>query len=129
MCGSVGWRSKPKRSIAWRNLHDHAAMCISPKTHQIQSQMNIACFHDRRRRPTDSAWAHPQQGACPAVKPLHPPTIGRRREARAGPHGITRAPLSARLEYLSRDGITKDGGPGRMCDAERDGADHRAFAE
>jgi type IV secretory pathway VirD2 relaxase len=50
-------------------------------------------------------------------------------KARIVRHGIKRAPLSAHLEYLRRDGVTKDRAPGRMFDAERDGADHRAFAE
>jgi hypothetical protein len=35
----------------------------------------------------------------------------------------------AHLEYLRRDGVTKEGAPGRMFDAEHDSADHREFAE
>jgi hypothetical protein len=50
-------------------------------------------------------------------------------KARVVRHGIKRAPLSAHLEYLRRDGVTKDGAPGRMFDVERDNADYRAFAE
>ena len=49
-------------------------------------------------------------------------------KARVVRHGIKRAPLSAHLEYLRREGVTKDGAAGRMFDAERDNADHRAFA-
>jgi type IV secretory pathway VirD2 relaxase len=49
-------------------------------------------------------------------------------KARVVRHGIKRAPLSAHLEYLRRDGVTKDDTPGRMFDAEQDSADHRAFA-
>ena len=44
-------------------------------------------------------------------------------------HRASRAPLSAHLSYLRREGVTKDGAAGRMFDAERDDADHRAFAE
>jgi type IV secretory pathway VirD2 relaxase len=44
-------------------------------------------------------------------------------------HGTKHAPLDAHLAYLRRDGVTKDGAPGRMFDAEHDDADHRAFAE
>jgi type IV secretory pathway VirD2 relaxase len=44
-------------------------------------------------------------------------------------HGTKHAPLDAHLVYLRRDGVTKDGAPGRMFDAEHDDADHRAFAE
>jgi type IV secretory pathway VirD2 relaxase len=39
------------------------------------------------------------------------------------------AALSAHLAYLRREGVTKDGGAGRLFDAEHDDADHRAFAE
>jgi type IV secretory pathway VirD2 relaxase len=50
-------------------------------------------------------------------------------KARVVRHRVNRAPLSAHLTYLRRDGVTKDGAAGRMFDAERDDADHRAFAE
>ena len=50
-------------------------------------------------------------------------------KARVVRHGIKRAPLNAHLTYLRREGVTKDGAPGRMFDAERDDADHWAFAE
>jgi type IV secretory pathway VirD2 relaxase len=49
-------------------------------------------------------------------------------KARVVRHGIKRAPLSAHLAYLRREGVTKDDGPGHMFDAEHDTADHRAFA-
>ena len=50
-------------------------------------------------------------------------------KARVVRHGIKLAPLSAHLEHLRRDGVTKDGAPGRMFDADNDSADHREFAE
>jgi type IV secretory pathway VirD2 relaxase len=50
-------------------------------------------------------------------------------KARVVRHRLSRAPLSAHLTYLRREGVTKDGAAGRMFDAERDDADHRAFAE
>ncbi len=50
-------------------------------------------------------------------------------KARVMRHGMKRAPLSAHLTYLSRDGVTKDGNPARMFGAESDEIDHRAFAE
>ena len=50
-------------------------------------------------------------------------------KARVMRHGMKRAPLSAHLTYLSRDGVTKDGDPARMFGAESDEVDHRAFAE
>jgi len=44
-------------------------------------------------------------------------------------HGIKRAPLGAHLNYLRREGVTKDGAAGRMFNAGHDEADHRAFAK
>jgi type IV secretory pathway VirD2 relaxase len=49
-------------------------------------------------------------------------------KARVVRHGIRAAPLSTHLSYLRRDGVTRDGAPGRMFDSTGD-ADHRAFAE
>ncbi len=39
------------------------------------------------------------------------------------------APLSAHLSYLRRDGVTRDGAPGRMFDAAGEEVDARIFAE
>jgi len=39
------------------------------------------------------------------------------------------APLGTHLAYLRREGVTKDGAPGRMFDVDQDDADCRAFAE
>jgi len=50
-------------------------------------------------------------------------------KARVVRHGIKRVPLSAHLEYLRRDGVTKDRAAGRMFDAEGDSADYKEFAE
>jgi len=48
---------------------------------------------------------------------------------RRGRGGQSRAPLSAHLAYLKREGITRDGSPTRMFDANGDSADDRAFAD
>ncbi|MYZ49096.1 relaxase/mobilization nuclease domain-containing protein [Propylenella binzhouense] len=48
------------------------------------------------------------------------------RVVRHGPKGV---PLAAHLNYLRRDGVTRDGAPGQMFDAEGDDADHKAFAK
>lgn len=50
-------------------------------------------------------------------------------KARVVRHGPKRAPLGAHLAYLQRDGVTRDGSPGRMFDATGDDADPKAFAE
>ena len=44
-------------------------------------------------------------------------------------HGPKAAPLAAHLSYLRRDGVTRDGAPGKMFGAADDPADARAFAE
>ncbi|ALR22534.1 MULTISPECIES: DUF3363 domain-containing protein [Sphingobium] len=46
---------------------------------------------------------------------------------RIGRGGRPRAPLSAHIAYLKREGVTRDGSPARMFDANGDGADDRAF--
>ncbi|MGV7120504.1 relaxase/mobilization nuclease domain-containing protein [Sphingopyxis sp. 550A] len=43
--------------------------------------------------------------------------------------GRPRAPLSAHITYLKREGVTRDGSPAQMFDANGDGADGRAFAD
>jgi type IV secretory pathway VirD2 relaxase len=50
-------------------------------------------------------------------------------KARVVRHRAKGAPLGAHVAYLRREGVTKDGAPGRLFDAEHDDADHRAFAE
>ncbi|GLS99738.1 type VI secretion protein [Sphingobium jiangsuense] len=44
-------------------------------------------------------------------------------------NGQPKAPLSAHITYLKREGVTRDGSPARMFDANGDGADDRAFAD
>jgi type IV secretory pathway VirD2 relaxase len=43
--------------------------------------------------------------------------------------GRSMAPLSAHIAYLKREGVTRDGSPTQMFDAESDRADTSAFAE
>jgi type IV secretory pathway VirD2 relaxase len=50
-------------------------------------------------------------------------------KARVVRHGAKSAPLAAHLSYLRRDGVTRDGAPGKMFDAGGDEADARGFAE
>lgn len=42
--------------------------------------------------------------------------------------GRLKAPLSAHIAYLKREGVTRDGSPAQMFDANGDTADDRAFA-
>ena len=50
-------------------------------------------------------------------------------KARVVRHRQNRAPLKDHLLYLRREGVTKESAAGRMFDAKRDDADHRAFAD
>jgi type IV secretory pathway VirD2 relaxase len=50
-------------------------------------------------------------------------------KARVVRHSPKAAPLATHLAYLRRDGVTRDGAPGKMFDATGDAADARAFAE
>jgi type IV secretory pathway VirD2 relaxase len=50
-------------------------------------------------------------------------------KARVVRHAAGRATLGAHLTYLTRDGTSKDGAPGRLFDAEAEVADRRGFAD
>ena len=50
-------------------------------------------------------------------------------KARAVRHRGRGALLGTHVAYLWREGVTKDGAPGRMFDAEHEAADHRAVAK
>jgi len=50
-------------------------------------------------------------------------------KARVVRHGPRATPLAAHLSYLRREGVTRDGAPGKMFDAAGDEADARAFSE
>jgi type IV secretory pathway VirD2 relaxase len=50
-------------------------------------------------------------------------------KARIVRHRLKSTPLAAHLSYLRREGVTRDGAPGKLFDAASDKADARAFAE
>ena len=50
-------------------------------------------------------------------------------KARIVRHGLRMTPLAAHLSYLRREGVTKDGRPARMFDADSEDADIGAFAK
>lgn len=50
-------------------------------------------------------------------------------KARVVRHSGRSTPLATHLSYLRRDGVTRDGAPGRMFDANGDGVDAKTFAE
>lgn len=82
-----------------------------------------------RSRARKSAFGRGRAASLSAARLLTDRSRGVVVKARVVRHGIKRAPLNAHLTYLRREGVTRDGGPGRMFDAERDDVDHRAFAE
>ena len=50
-------------------------------------------------------------------------------KARVVRHGARAAPLGPHLKYLRREGVTRDGAPGRLFDARQKGVDAAEFAE
>ena len=64
-----------------------------------------------------------------AARGLHARTRLVTVKARVVRHGSRAAPLKPHLAYLQRDGMTRDGAPGRLFGADRDAADGRAFAD
>ncbi len=85
--------------------------------------------HRQGRRSRNSTFGRGRAASLAATRLLTDRSRGVVVKARVVRHGIMRAPLSAHLSYLQREGVTKDGAAGRMFDAEHDDADHRGFAE
>ncbi len=85
--------------------------------------------HRSGRRARNSTFGRGRAASLAATRLLTDRSRGVVVKARVVRHGIKRAPLSAHLGYLRREGVTKDGAAGRMFDAEHDDADHRGFAE
>ncbi|BDG74409.1 relaxase/mobilization nuclease domain-containing protein [Roseomonas fluvialis] len=82
-----------------------------------------------RRRPSSrSTFGRGRAAAVQARSRLRPDSRVVAIKARVVRHGARAAPLAAHLSYLRRDGVTRDGAPGKMFDAAG-GADPRAFAE
>jgi len=76
-----------------------------------------------------STFGRGRAASVSAVRGLHARTRLVTVKARVVRHGPRAAPLAAHVAYLQRDGITRDGAPGRLFDADHDAADVRAFAE
>jgi type IV secretory pathway VirD2 relaxase len=83
----------------------------------------------RSGRSTRSTFGRGRTASLLAARLQNNRSRGAMVKARVVRHGTKRAPLRTHLEYLRRDGVTRDGAAGRMFDAERDQADHRAFAD
>jgi len=64
-----------------------------------------------------------------AIRGLTSKSRGAVVKARVVRHGAKSASLATHLSYLRRDGVTRDGAPGKMFDAGGDEADARGFAE
>jgi type IV secretory pathway VirD2 relaxase len=82
-----------------------------------------------RSRTRNSTFGRGRVASVAAARLLNDRTRGVVVKARVVRHGGKRIPLSAHLTYLRREGVTRDGERGQMFDAQRDEADHRAFAE
>jgi type IV secretory pathway VirD2 relaxase len=81
------------------------------------------------RRTRNGAFGRGRAASIAAARLMTNRTRGVAVKARVVRHRARGAPLRTHLAYLRREGVTKDGAPGRMFDAEHDDADPRAFAE
>jgi type IV secretory pathway VirD2 relaxase len=79
--------------------------------------------------PRSSTFGRGRSASLRAARELHARTRHVTVKARVVRHSTRAAPLATHVAYLQRDGVTKDGAPGRVFDAEHDEADGRAFAE
>jgi type IV secretory pathway VirD2 relaxase len=86
-------------------------------------------FKSRSYRSGRSTFGRGRTATFAAARLLNDRSRGAMVKARVVRHGLKRAPLGLHLDYLRREGVTKDGAAGRMFDAEHDQTDHRAFAD
>jgi type IV secretory pathway VirD2 relaxase len=82
----------------------------------------------QRRASSRSTFGRGRAAAVQARARLRPDSRVVAMKARIVRHGARAAPLATHLSYLRRDGVTRDGAPGRLFDASGD-TDYRAFAE
>jgi type IV secretory pathway VirD2 relaxase len=82
-----------------------------------------------RRRSRSATFGRGRAASVAAARLMTSRTRSVAVKARVVRHWARGAPLGTHVAYLRREGVTKDGAPGRMFDAEHDEADHRAFAE
>ena len=76
-----------------------------------------------------STFGRGRSASLRAARGLHAQTRHVTVKARVVRHTTRAAPLATHVAYLQRDGVTKDGAPGRLFDAEHGEIDGRAFAD
>jgi len=76
-----------------------------------------------------STFGRGRSASLRASRGLHARTRFVTVKARVVRHSTRAAPLANHVAYLQRDGVIKDGAPGRLFDAVHDEADGRAFTE
>jgi len=81
------------------------------------------------RRVRGTAFGRGQAASIAAARLTTARTRSVAAKARVMRHRAKGGSLRTHLTYLRREGVAKDGTTGRMFDAERAVADHRAFAE
>jgi type IV secretory pathway VirD2 relaxase len=98
-------------------------------TQALVAAQKAGGFQSRSRRSGRSTFGRGRTATFAAARLLNDRSRGAMVKARVVRHGLKRAPLGPHLDYLRRDGVTKDGAAGRMFDAEHDQTDHRSFAD
>ncbi|RJL07389.1 DUF3363 domain-containing protein [Paracoccus aestuarii] len=79
--------------------------------------------------PSRSRFGRGQRATVQANRLITSRSRGAVIKARVVRHGKRGAPLGAHLAYLSRDGVTRDGGKGQLFGADLDHEDQKGFAE
>ena len=98
-------------------------------TQALVAAQKAGGFKSRSRRSGRSTFGRGRTATFAAARLQNDRSRGAMVKARVVRHGLKRAPLGPHLDYLRRDGVTKDCAAGRMFDAEHDQTDHRAFAD
>ena len=111
---------RPERPARSRSWHRRSRRPRGPVA-------STAVAHDRRRSGARSGAVARQASVPDASSVVMPASVTVK--ARVVRHRPGNASLTSHLIYLRRDGVTRDGAPGRMFDATGDAVDANAFSE
>ena len=127
MAGEREFRIRPGRIRSTRAQHVRPfiaqALAAAKKAGGTVSRTGRVTSGDRSR------FGHGQRASILANRFITARSRGAVVKARVVRHAGRAAPLGTHLDYLSRDGVTRDGEKARLFGPETEAADGRAFAE
>ena len=127
MAGEREFRIRPGRIRSTRAQHVRPfiaqALAAAKKAGGTVSRTGRVTSGDRSR------FGHGQRASIQANRFITARSRGAVVKARVVRHSGRTAPLGTHLDYLSRDGVTRDGEKARLFGPETEAADGRAFAE